>query len=213
MKFCVIGLGRFGRQVIRTLAENGADVIGIDSSEKNINAIRDYVAQAMCTEINDLASLEAVGIEEMHVVILGIGEDFAKSILIAAMIKKHYPNCKLIARATGQIQQEIFSLLGVDQVVRPEQEAAIELADALSSPFTNLLRMNKEFSIGLIAAPDAFIGKSLEEINLYDDFKVNCVAISRHDEYISVNNNYVVLEDDKLVLSGKNENLKKILHL
>lgn len=213
MKFCVIGLGRFGRQVATTLGENGAEVLAVDSIEANIAAVRHHVAQAICSTLTDEASLETIGIDEMDVVIIGIGENFAQSILLAAILKKRFTKCRVIARATGQVQQEILTLIGVDQVIRPEQETAIELADTLSSPFTNLARLNHDFSIGLITAPDSLVGKTVEEANLYDKFKISCVAIQREEEFVSVNQNYVILENDKLVVSGKNEKIEQLLHL
>ena len=177
MKFCVIGLGRFGKQVATTLAQNNADVLAIDEQESEILSIQNIVAQALCAKIHNKSSLEAIGIEEMDVVILCIGENIAASILVTALIKKHYPKIRIITRATNTIQQEILTIIGVDQVVRPEQETAIELADSLSSPFTNLCRIDHETSIALINAPDALIGKSLEEINFYKNYDINCIFI------------------------------------
>ena len=213
MKFCVIGLGRFGRQVTRTLGENGAEVLAVDAKESNIASIKHHVAQAMCLELTDEASLEAIGIDEIDVVVIGIGENFAQAILIAAILKKRFKTCKVIARANNTVQEEILTLIGVDQVIRPEQETAIELADTLSSPFTNLARLNNEFSIGLIATPTDFIGKTIEEVNLYDNYKVNCFAIKRDDLFISVNQSYVILENDKLVVSGNNNKIEELFNL
>ena len=88
MKFCVIGLGRFGKQVVKTLHENGAEVLGVDSSQANIEDVKNYTAQALCINIHDEAGLEAIGVDEMDVIIIGIGENFAQSILIAAILKK-----------------------------------------------------------------------------------------------------------------------------
>lgn len=48
MKFCVIGLGRFGQQVSTVLAENGAEVLAIDSNQTLVSAVRDKVTQVVC---------------------------------------------------------------------------------------------------------------------------------------------------------------------
>ena len=92
MKFCVIGIGRFGRQIVKTLHKNGAEIVAIDSSEPNISAIKDYTAQAICMRINDEETLEAVGVDEMDFIIIAIGGDFAQSILLAAILKKRSKN-------------------------------------------------------------------------------------------------------------------------
>lgn len=211
MKFCIIGLGRFGQQLAQSLAEHNAEVLAIDADEHEIAAVQNYVTQAVCTEIIDASSLEAIGIEEIDVAIIAIGENIAQSILIAAIIKKRFKHVKVIARATSQTQKEILDLLKVDLVVRPEQEAAIDLADTLSSPFNNLSRLSKLFSIGLIASPENFIGKKVKDLDFFSSFKINCIGVKRDKEFISINENYTILHDDELVVSGKNDDIAEFI--
>ncbi len=213
MKFCVIGLGRFGKQVVKTLHENGAEVLGVDSSQANIEDVKNYTAQALCINIHDEAGLEAIGVDEMDVIIIGIGENFAQSILIAAILKKRSTKYKVIARATGSVQKEIFKLIGVDQVICPEEETGIALAETLSCPFTNLARINNVFSIGLINPPTNFIGKTIQELMLFDAYKINCFAIKRDEIITPINANYVITLGDKLIVGGNNHKIKQLLHL
>jgi len=207
MKFCIIGLGRFGKQLAKSLSELNAEVLAIDSDEHEIAGVHNYVTQALCTEIIDTASLEAIGIDEIDVVIIGIGENIAQSILIAAIIKKRFKHVKVVARATSQTQKEILDLLKVDLVVRPEEETAIDLADMLSSPFNNLARLSKTFSIGLIGVPPEFVSKKIKEIDFYNNYKVNCIAVKRDKEFITINDNYTILDYDELVIAGKNDDI------
>lgn len=213
MKFCVIGVGRFGKQIIKTLHENGADVLAIDYSESNIAAIKDYTAQAVCMKVHDEESLEAVGVDEMNVIIIAIGQDFSQSVLLAAILKSRKAKYKVIARATGQIQKNIFKLIGVDQVICPEEETAIDLADQLSYPFKNLARLNADYSIALITPPTNFIGKTIEETNLFKTYQINCCAIQQDDKITSIHNQYVITKDDKLIVAGSNHKIKQLLHV
>lgn len=207
MKFCIIGVGRFGQQLAKSLAEHNAEVLAVDSNEHEIAAVQNYVTQAICTEIVDATSLEAIGIEEIDVAVIAIGENIAQSILIAAIIKKRFKHVKVVARAISQTQKEILDLLKVDLVVRPEQETAIDLADTLSSPFNNVARVSKTFSIGLISVPENFIGKQIKDLELFNTYKINCIGVKRDKEFISINENYTILHDDELAVSGKNEDI------
>jgi len=213
MKFCVIGLGRFGQQVVKTLNEHGAEVLAIDTLDSNIAAIKNYTAQAIRITITDEAALEAIGIDEMDVVIIAIGENFAGAILIAAILKKRSKKYRVIARATGKVQKEIFTLIGVDQVICPEEETGIALAETLSCPFTNLARINSAFSIGQINPPAHFIGKTLQELMLLDIYKINCFAIKRNDIITPINQNYAITHGDLLIVAGENSKIKQLLHL
>ncbi|AXK61143.1 potassium channel family protein [Candidatus Chromulinivorax destructor] len=213
MKFCVIGLGRFGKQVVKRLHENGAEVLAIDQLESNINLIKDYAAQAVCIKIHDEETLEAIGIDEMDVIIIAIGEDFSQSVLLAAMLKSKKSKYKVIARANGAIQKNIFRLIGVDQVICPEEETATDLADTLSFPFTNLARLNANYSVALINPPKNFIGKSIQETNLFEYYHINCSAVQQGENILSVTGNYVITAEDKLIVSGENHKIKQLLHV
>src|SRR3989339_1029102 len=213
MKFCVIGLGRFGKQAIKRLHENGAEVLAIDQLESNIAMIKDYAAQAICMKIHDEETLEAIGIDEMDVIIIAIGEDFSQSVLLAAMLKNRKSKYKIIARANGPIQKNIFRLIGVDQVICPEEEIATDLADTLSFPFTNLARLNANYSVALINPPKNFIGKKIEETNLFKAYQINCFAIQQGENILSINHDYIITKDDKLIVSGENHKIKQLLHL
>lgn len=152
MKFGVIGLGRFGHDVAVLLTENGMEVLAVDDNESVINSIRDKVTQAVCVRINDEGTLRTIGMDEMDTVIVAMGENIAQSILITAILKKRLKIKKVITRAVSEIHKEILTLVGADQVILPEKEVGIHLADRLSSPFIDLIRITKEFSISRLAA-------------------------------------------------------------
>jgi trk system potassium uptake protein TrkA len=101
MKCCVIGLGRFGYQVAITLTENGVEVMAVDSNEEIIELIKDQVTQAICLHVTDEASLRSIGVDEMDVAVVAIGEDLAQSITIAVFLKKGLNIPRVIARAVS----------------------------------------------------------------------------------------------------------------
>ncbi len=213
MKFGVIGLGRFGHDVATLLAENGMEVLAVDDNESVINSIRDNVTQAVCIRITDEASLRSIGMDEMDTVIVAMGENIAQSILITALLKKRLQIKKVITRAVSEIHKEILTLVGADQVILPEKEVGIHLADRLSSPFIDLLRISKDFSISQLAAPKKFVGKKVSELELFENYQLYCIGIKRGDEIESINPEHVIMSTDKLVFSGDKENLEKIAKL
>ena len=130
MKFGIIGLGRLGYHLATTLAENGMEVLGVDSNESIIASIRDNITQAICMRVTDEVSLQSIGIDQMDTVIVAMGENFAQSILVTALLKKRLAIPRVITRAVSDIHKEILILVGADQVVLPEKEVGIHLADA-----------------------------------------------------------------------------------
>ncbi len=213
MKFGVIGLGRFGKDVATLLAENGMEVLAVDDNEEVIASVRDNVTQAVCIRITDEASLRSIGMDEMDTVIVAMGENIAQSILITALLKKKLHIKKVITRAVSEIHKEILTLVGADQVILPEKEVGIHLADRLSSPFIDLVRLTKDFSISQLVAPKKFIGKKVKDLGLFENYQVYCIGLKQGDEIISIDPNHIIMASDRLVFSGDKESLEKITKL
>jgi len=209
MKFCVIGLGRFGYQVATGLAENGMDVMAIDDNENTVASIRDQVTHAICMRVTDEESLRSVGVHEMDTVIVAMGEAFAQSILLTALLKKKLGIEKIIARGTNEIHKDILKLVGADRVILPEKEIGIRVADNLSSPFVDLMRLTKQFSISLILAPEQVVGKSIRDVAFYEQHSIRCIGIQHDEEVVPVGHDYVIKTGDKLVCAGHNSDLEK----
>lgn len=213
MKFCVIGLGRFGYQLAVTLAENGMEVMAIDSNESIVASIRDQVTQAICMRVHDEVGLRSIGVDEMDTVIVAMGENFAQSILITAILKKRLKIKQVIARAINEIHQEILELIGADRTILPEIEIGIRFADKLSSPFTDLLRLTPDFSISQLRVPEKFAGKRIEDLNLFKDYQVRVIGVKKEGKINPIDLDYTIQADDKLILSGSTEGLEKVAKL
>ncbi len=213
MKFCVLGLGRFGYQVATRLAENGMEVLGVDNSESIVASIRDQITQAICVQVHDEASLRSIGVDEMDTVIVAMGENFASSILITALLKKRLNIPVVITRAVNEIHRDILLLIGADQIVLPEREVGNSLADNLSLPFTVISRITKQFSIAQIKAPHPFIGKTLKKIGLLEQYRLNCIGVKKEGDIVPVNKEYIVHEDNILIVAGSNKDLTTVAKL
>jgi trk system potassium uptake protein len=213
MKFCVIGLGRFGYQLAVTLAENGMEVMAIDSNESIVASIRDHVTQAICMRVHDETGLRSIGVDEMETVIVAMGENFAQSILITALLKKRLKIKQVIARAINDIHQEILELIGADRTILPEIEIGIRFADKLSSPFTDLLRLTPEFSISQLRVPEKFLGQTVQDLDLFANYKVQVIGVKQEGKIIPVEPSYIIEENDRLILSGTTEGLEAVAKL
>lgn len=213
MKFCVIGLGRFGYQVATVLSENGMEVLAIDSNESIVASIRDSVAHAIVMDVTDEASLRSVGVDEIDTVIVAMGEDTSQAILITALLKKHLKTPYVITRAIDDLNKEILSLVGADRVILPEKEIGIRLADNLSSPFVDVTRLSKNFSVTNIVTPESFIGKSIQELDLFTTYNIHCIGKKEEEKITSIGPDYIIKELDKLLFAGPNKNLEKLAKL
>ena len=213
MKVCVIGLGRFGYSLATTLAEKGMEVLAVDNNEPIIASIKDFVTQAICMNVTNEESLISIGVEEMDLVIVAMGENFSQSILLTALLKKRLHCNRVITRCINTIHQEIVSLIGADETVIPEGDIGVRLAERLSSPFQQFFRITRHFSMSQIPAPASFIGSTIENLRLYKSYSVRCIGIKEEDDFKPIDPDYVIKESDILLFAGNEKDLKKIARL
>ena len=72
--FGVIGLGRFGTALAKSLAEAGKEVIVVDCNESKVRELRHYTEHAFVAEDLSKETLEDMGIQNCDTVIICIGE-------------------------------------------------------------------------------------------------------------------------------------------
>lgn len=213
MKFCVIGLGRFGYQLATSLSEQGNEVLAIDKNETLVDSISDYVTQAICTKVVDEESLINVGVENIDTVIVCIGEDFSQSILITALLKRGIKVQTVIARAINKIHEHILTLVGADKVISLEQEMAIRLAEKLSMPLGELVQITHDFATAQIQAPASFVGKSLKAAYTTKRLAITCIAVKKGNEMVLVTPEYIVMDEDILLFAGNRKALNSLIGL
>jgi trk system potassium uptake protein TrkA len=211
-KFCVIGLGRFGYQTAVSLAESGAEVLAIDDNQATVELIRNQVTQAVCYRIEDESNLRALGVEEAETVIVSMGENFAHAIVITALLKKRLKIPYVIARARNKVHEDILKLIGADKIIMPEGDSGVRLAHSLSLRFNDFVPVNENFAITQVATPQAFVGKTIAELQLRKSRSVACIAVKKDksEEMLLVGPEYVVMEDDVLVLCGATTDLANL---
>jgi trk system potassium uptake protein TrkA len=178
-QFAVFGLGVFGTSIAKNLMKEGMEVAVYDRDIKNIEAIKNDVTQAVILDSSQEEALQAIDIGRVDCAIVAIGEDMESSILTALFLKKcEVP--KIIARANTQAHRQVLSLIGVDEIISPEEEMGMRLAKRLSSAnILHHLDISEEHTIAEIIVDESFIGKTIREMNLRSKYGVNIVGIKK----------------------------------
>ncbi|MFH1868074.1 MAG: TrkA family potassium uptake protein [Candidatus Omnitrophota bacterium] len=213
-QFAVIGLGRFGSSIAKTLSEKGCQVLAIDTDEDKVQDFSEIVAQAVCLDATDEKALRAVGIENIDVAVVSVGNNIESSILITLMLKEIGIK-EVIAKSVTEEQGKVLKRVGADKIIFPERDMGIRLASALTSPgVSEFIGLSSECSIIEIEPPDAFIGKTLKQLNLRVEAGLNIIAIKNKDKagHESVNPipeaDYKIGPEDKLIIVGPNKNIE-----
>ena len=145
MKVAVIGLGQFGRALVRELHESRIEVIAVDSNLELVEDVKDHASLAVCLDAKDEKELLAQGVHKVDTAVVGIGDDFEADLLVTVLLKRHGVP-QVIARAAGDLHELILKNVGADAVFWPEREAATSLSRRLAMPsvqrFFDLARMH-----------------------------------------------------------------------
>lgn len=183
-QFAVIGLGRFGSNVVRTLVDKGMEVLAIDESREKIQEVADFATVAVECDATDEKALKAAGIKSVDVAVVSIGENIEASILIVMTLIEMGVK-EVIAKAVTPIHGKILRNIGASRVVFPERDMAIRVAASLVTPSTlEELQLSPHYSIVEFPAPDEVVGKTLKDSRLRSDYGVNVVALRKKVPFI-----------------------------
>lgn len=181
--FVIIGLGRFGGSICRTLVESGQEVLAIDSSEDRVNEYMNIATHAVVANAQDEMTLRSLGIRNFDHAIVAIGEDIQASILVTLMVKEMgVPN--ILAKAQNEYHARVLEKIGADRVVHPERDMGQRIAHNLvSKNILDYLELSDEFSLAEINVTNRkFYGKTLDELDFRQRFGLNVVAIRRDNQ-------------------------------
>ncbi len=213
MKFAVIGLGSFGGHFAKTLYENGHEVLAVDSDKDRIEEMKTYVSHAVNMEAAVKENLEALGLEEMDVVLVSLGPNMEASILTVLYLHEMRVK-RILAKALSEDHLKILESVGATEVIYPERDMAIKTALRLSNPnVLEYLPLPSGFSIQEIAPPEKFIGKSIRELDLRNRLGILVIAIRElvpEKINLSPSADFVIKDSDIMVILGEDAQLSKL---
>lgn len=212
-QFLVIGLGRFGASVARTLSEEGHSVVGIDTSEDRIQRVSEEIADVIKCDATDADLLDTMGVSDYEATIVCIGEKYIQNSILVTLMLKEKGSKKIIAKAGTKTQGRVLSKVGADTIVYPEKDMGERVAKSLiSSNIIDFLAVSPDVSIIEIPAPDFVIGKNLAELNLRQKHGINMISIQNAKKEILAppDVNYRFAKEDILILIGENKKLRKL---
>lgn len=198
----VIGLGKFGFYVAKSLSKLDVKVIAVDNNEQRINEISEYIDNCFVLDSTNKHALEDVGIYELDTVVVSIGENIEASIL-TVMALKDLGNKNIIAKAITTIHGDILAKIGASKVVHPEKIAGRMLVKNLVEN-VNFEKIDLSNSMRIIkfSAPKSLVSKTFKDIeNMNSNAKI--IAYKNNgDWYKNIDEKYIIQEDDVLAYLG-----------
>ncbi|MDO5767959.1 MAG: TrkA family potassium uptake protein [Psychrobacter sp.] len=202
MQFAVIGLGVFGRACAFELQRQGNEVLGIDVDEREVNDVSDVLSHAVIADATDKDTLQELNLNQFDGVMVSIGDHLEASLLCTLNLI-NLPVKNLWVKAKTDAHHDILESLGVKNIIHPEQDMGIRIAQAMNYPMMKqyLSLGNEEFLVR-IDVPAHWQAHTIAQIrNKFPD--TSLMLIVRGGKVIRTFNDDMLLQPlDSLVYVG-----------
>lgn len=210
-QFIVIGLGRFGSSLTKTLVEAGHEVLAVDKNIDLVQSMSSIATHSIQADSTDEEVLKELGAGNFNHAIVAIGENLQSSILTTLLLKEmNIP--KVTVKAKNIMYGKVLTKIGADQVVYPERDMGIRLGRQLSSDnLIDYIELSPDYNLVELNAPAAMNGYTIQQLDVRAKYGVNIMAIKSADGInISPLAEDKIRTGDTLLLIGSNEDISAL---
>jgi len=210
-QFVVLGLGRFGSSVAKSLCKLGHDVLAVDADENLVEEAAPFVTQAIQADATDEDALAQLDLAGFDAAIVSIGSDVRASVLVSVLCKEMGVN-HVIAKAVDDLHAKVLRKVGVDRVIFPERDMGVRLARALTTPtMMDVAELSDDYHIAEVLTPDSWQRRTLMEINVRKHYGLSVVGIRRGSGFVaSPGAEEKLLPGDVLLVLGRQKDIDQL---
>jgi trk system potassium uptake protein TrkA len=198
----VIGLGRFGTSVARSLIQLGHDVLAVDERPEIVQKLSDEFTHVVAADSTDTEALRQVGAEQFDRAVVGIGTDIEASVLTVLSLVE-LDITEVWAKAINAKHARILERVGAHHVIRPESAMGERVAHMVTGAMIDYIEFDDGFAIARTRAPEISWDKTLEETGLRRKFGVTVVGVKRRgQDFTYARPETSISRSDELIVSG-----------
>lgn len=210
----LIGLGRFGRHIAIKLDELNHQVMAVDNNESRVEAVLPYVRNAQIGDATNEDFIRSLGVRNFDVCIVAIGDNFQSSLETTSLLKELGAKM-VVSRAARDVHAKFLLRNGADEVVYPEKQLASWTAIRYSADHIfDYVELDEEHGIFEISIPNAWIGKTVGELDIRKKYNVNIMAL-RCNGVLDMNiaSETLLGDDQTMLVLGNIKNIQKQFHI
>jgi monovalent cation:proton antiporter-2 (CPA2) family protein len=122
----IAGFGRVGQIVGRMLNARKVPFTALDKSSEHVDFVRRFGNRIYYGDAAKLELLHAAKVEQARLFVLAV-DDIDESLLIAELVRRHFPGVPILARARNRNHLMRLRDLGVTQVMRETFLSSVEM--------------------------------------------------------------------------------------
>lgn len=209
----VLGYGKFGGEIIKTLHDNGYTVIALDIDRKLIDKNSANADYAICLDTTDLNQLKESGVSKAASVVVAIS-DVQASILTCANLIELGAKGNIIARAINMTHKRVLMTMGIQHVTVPEIEVGKRVALQAMYGFNESVHsLTSGFSwTKLVVSHNELNGKIIQSLSIRKEYGATILFITRDGQNIfPITPNTKLFLGDTIAIMCPDKNLAAII--
>ncbi len=210
----IIGLSRFGLNLLESFSKLNVDLIGIDRDILSVKKASEIISNVLVCDSTDPQALKDAGITNVDHAVVAIGQNDKANLSISIMTilkLKELGIKEITARADDKVFADILGLIGATNVISPFQIASERVANKISS--TNVIdyfNIKDEFDVYEVKIIEKFEPLLITELDSRSKYKINILLIERNDELFTPDKKTILRPNDKIFIFGQKKDIPKI---
>ena len=217
--FIICGYGRIGGVIADEFQRQGIPYVVVDRDPDRVHAVIARGGMAVEADASREDVLRRIGIERARGLIAAVGTD-AENVYTVLTARVLRPDLFIIARIESEDAEPKLKRAGADRVLSPYQLGGVQMAATALRPavvdFMRLATSSERLDLAAeqieVKANSRFVGASIRDANLRQDFGVIVVAIKRAAGHMEFNPapEAIIGGNDQLVVLGHPDQLKAL---
>lgn len=219
MKIIVVGCGKIGSTIVKSLVNEDHNVVALDYNAEIIGNITNmYDVMGVCGNATDFETLEEAGVDKADLFIAVTSND-ELNMLSCRMAKKMGATYTIARIRNPQYNDRSLGFLcdvfDISKSINPELLTAHEIFNILKFP--SAIKVEK-FSGGkfemielMLKSDSVLDGVKLSDLRNKYKAKVLICAVQRDDEVVIPDGNFVLRSEDRINLTANHDQLEMFL--
>jgi len=210
----MIGMGRFGHHLCENMVELGNEVMIIDEDEKSITDLTNIVTSALIGDCTDPEILKNLGVGNYDICFVCIGSNFQSSLEITSQLKELGAKY-VVSKASRDIHAKFLLRNGADEVIYPDRDIAEKVAKRFTANNVfDYIELTEKYSMYEVPPLKKWIGKAIMDSDIRHKYNISILGIKNGEDINMLPPaNYVIKENDHLMIIGSNEDVDRIIKL
>ena len=210
----VLGLGKYGISLAKSMYEMGADVLVVDNNHDKLKDMEGFCTAAVCADLTNEDEVEMLGLKNMDIVAVAMGGNLSASIMSVAVAKElNVP--LIVAKSSSDRMTSILKKIGANKVIVTEEYGGEQSARILASDtFLDYFKVDDSLCMVEMLPMKKWIGKNMMELNLRKNYQINVIAYMDHEtgHWRILDPKEPLSEDNELLIVLEREQLYRINH-